>query len=116
MAIAVGAVLLATTAGAEPRVEVSVDELTQRDRRLEVRAGTEVVWSDPHFERVWFPPASGGPPVERVANGFRAVFGKPGVYRGLYTVAGGHTSGDAYRMTVTVAGQTDHGDGSGHER
>jgi hypothetical protein len=39
----------------QSRVVVTVQELIQRDHRLEVPAGTEVVWGDAHFERVWFP-------------------------------------------------------------
>ena len=97
-------VLLAMVAAAQPRVEVSVNALKQLDRRLEVQAWTEVVWSDPHFERVWFPPGPDMPQVERTKDGFRAVFAKPGVYHGLYAIIGGHTSGDVYRMTVTVKG------------
>jgi hypothetical protein len=33
-----------------------------------------VVWTDPHFERVWFPSGPGNPRVERTPAGFRAVF------------------------------------------
>jgi hypothetical protein len=99
--LGLAAVLLATAAWAGPRVVVSVSDLARNDRRLEISAGTEVVWSDPHFERVWFAPGT-AVQVERTKEGFRAVFDKPGVYRGLYTIVGGHTSGDVYRMTVTV--------------
>ena len=102
VALGLVGVLLAVVAAAQPRVQVSVNELKQIDRRLEVQAGTEVLWADPHFERVWFPPRPDVPKVERTKDGFRAVFDKPGVYHGLYTVIGGHTSGDVYRMTVTV--------------
>ena len=27
-------------------------------------AGTEVLWRDPHFQRVWFPPGADAPRVE----------------------------------------------------
>jgi len=94
-------VLGAALGAAAPRVTVSVEELKQRGRQIEVEAGTEVVWADPHFERVWFSPGS-GVRVDRTKEGFRAVFERPGLYRGVYTITGGHTSGDVYRMTVTV--------------
>jgi hypothetical protein len=53
--IALGATLL-TSVGAGPaeaqeRVLVTVRQLFDQDHRLEVPAGTEVVWADPHFER-----------------------------------------------------------------
>lgn len=101
VALGLAGVLLAMAAWAGSRVVVSVSELTKNARRLEVPAGTEVVWSDPHFERVWFAPGT-EVRVDRTKEGFRALFDKPGVYRGLYTIVGGHTSGDVYRMTVTV--------------
>jgi len=101
IALGVVGALLAAAALADARVVVSVSDLAKSGHRLEVSVGTEVLWSDPHFERVWFAPGS-DVRVERTAEGFRAVFGKIGVYRGLYTIVGGHTSGDVYRMTVTV--------------
>jgi hypothetical protein len=84
------------------RVTVTVQELIQRDHRLTVPAGAEVVWSDPHFERVWFPSGGLAPRVERTEQGFRAVFSRPGVYRGAFTIVGGHRSNDVYPLVVTV--------------
>src|SRR6516164_233379 len=66
---------------AHPRRSVTVQELIQSNHRLTVTAGTEVVWSDPHFGRVWFPSSGENPRVERTEQGFRAVFPKPGTYR-----------------------------------
>jgi hypothetical protein len=84
------------------RLTVTVQELIQRDHRLTVTAGTEVFWSDPHFERVWFPAGGSAPHVERTEQGFRAVFSTPGTYRGAFTIAGGHRSNDVYPLIVTV--------------
>ena len=49
---------------AQQPVVVSVQELIQRDHRIDVPAGTEVVWGDPRFERVWLAPRAGAPAVE----------------------------------------------------
>jgi hypothetical protein len=49
-------------------------DLIDANNRLEVPAGTEVVWSDPHFERVWFSPKT-KIHVRRDARGFSAVRG-----------------------------------------
>jgi hypothetical protein len=84
------------------RLTVTVQELIQRDHRLTVTAGTEVFWSDPHFERVWFPSGDPAPRVERTGQGFRAVFPTPGTYRGAFTIVGGHRSSDVYPLIVTV--------------
>jgi type II secretory pathway pseudopilin PulG len=84
------------------RLIVTVQELIQRDHRLTVTAGTEVFWSDPHFERVWFPSGDPAPRVERSGQGFRAVFSTPGTYRGAFTIVGGHRSNDVYPLIVTV--------------
>ena len=81
--------------GAGNPIVVTVQELIERNHRIEVRAGTEIVWGDPHFDRVWFPPRTG-------ARGFHAVFSKPGTYRGTFTIAGGHRSNDVYPLIVTV--------------
>lgn len=89
-------------AGSRPRVAVTVQELIQRDHRLTVTAGTEVIWNDPHFERVWFPSGGTAPRVERAAQGFRAIFSNPGTYRGAFTIVGGHRSTDVYPLIVTV--------------
>ena len=86
----------------QSRVVVTVQELIQRDHRIEVPAGTEVVWGDAHFERVWFPAGSDSPVVERTEQGFRAVFLKRGTYRGAFTIVGGHRSTDVYPLIVTV--------------
>lgn len=88
--------------GSRSRLTVTVQELIQRDHRLTVTAGTEVVWSDPHFERVWFPAGGSAPRVERTEQGFRAVFSEPGTYRGAFTIVGGHRSNDVYPLIVTV--------------
>ncbi len=85
-----------------PRLTVTVQELIQRDHRLTVTAGTEVSWSDPHFERVWFPSGDPAPRVERTRQGFRALFPTPGTYRGAFTIVGGHRSNDVYPLIVTV--------------
>jgi hypothetical protein len=87
---------------ARPRLNVTVQELIQSNHRLTITAGTEVLWSDPHFGRVWFPAGSENPRVERTEQGFRAVFPKPGTYRGVFTIVGGHRSDDVYSMVVTV--------------
>lgn len=87
---------------AHPRRSVTVQELIQSNHRLTVTAGTEVVWSDPHFGRVWFPSGGENPQVERTEQGFRAVFPKPGTYRGVFTIVAGHRSDDVYSMVVTV--------------
>ena len=84
------------------RLAVTVQELIQRDHRLTVTAGTEVLWSDPHFERVWFPTGGSAPHVERTEQGFRTVFSAPGTYRGAFTIVGGHRSNDVYPLIVTV--------------
>jgi hypothetical protein len=36
----------------QERVTVTVQELFKHQHRLDVTAGSEVVWSDPHFDRV----------------------------------------------------------------
>ena len=106
IALASLAVMVAVSrALAQQPVVVTVQELIQRDHRIEVRAGTEVVWGDPHFDRVWLAPRAGAPTVERTAQGFRAVFSKPGTYRGAFTIVGGHRSDDIYPLIVTVTEQ-----------
>jgi hypothetical protein len=94
--------LLATGALAESRRVVTVRELFDLNHQLVVEPGTEVVWADPHFERVWFP-SNTGPAVKRTKDGFVAVFATPGTYRGRFTVVAGHgTAGEVYSVTVTV--------------
>jgi hypothetical protein len=104
---ALGLTLLMTSVGGGPaeaqeRVLVTVRQLFDQAHRLEVPAGTEVVWADPHFERVWFPTDAENPTVKRVAGGFRAIFAKPGTYRGAFTVVGGHQTNDFYNLIVVV--------------
>lgn len=89
-------------AEAQDRVLVTVNQLFDQRHRLEVPAGTEVVWADPHFERVWFPTGAENPAVKRVAGEFRATFAKPGTYRGAFTVVGGHRTNDVYNLIVVV--------------
>ena len=89
-------------AEAQERVLVTVRQLFDQGHRLEVPAGTEVVWADPHFERVWFPTGAENPTVKRVAGEFRATFAKPGTYRGAFTVVGGHATNDVYNMIIVV--------------
>ncbi|SRR6266496_5345359 len=90
-------------AEAQERVTVTVQWLFDQKHRLEVTAGTEVVWGDPHFDRVWFPAGADTPKVERLSGGFRAMFAKPGTYRGAFTVTGGgHATSDVYGMVVVV--------------
>lgn len=89
-------------AGAEERVLVTVRLLFDQAHRLEVPAGTEIVWADPHFDRVWFPAGAENPTVRRVGGEFRATFAKAGTYRGAFTVVGGHRTNDVYNMIVVV--------------
>jgi hypothetical protein len=98
----------ARPAGSEParaapsRVTVTVQELIDSGHRLEIRAGTEVLWADAHFDRVWFPPNVDAPRVERTGLGYRTVFAKSGTYRGAFTIVGGHRSNDVYPLVVVV--------------
>ena len=85
----------------QPRV-VTVQELFASNHRLEVDAGTEVIWADPHFERVWFP--RGGPNVSPTKAGLATRFDTPGTYQGVFTLSGGHSAGDMYSMTIVVRG------------
>ena len=88
---------------AQERVTLAVQQLFDQKHRVVVTAGSEVVWSDPHFDRVWFPAGVDSPKVERVPGGFRAIFAKPGTYRGAFTVTGGvHAASDVYEMVVIV--------------
>ena len=100
------AILCPLAAAAQHDVTVTVRELFERGHTLEIQPGTQINWADSHFERVWFPPSSGAPRVERVAGGFRAVFDRAGRYRGAFTVVGGHATGDVYGMTVIVRGSS----------
>ena len=87
---------------AQGLVRLTVQEFFKSNHQAVVTAGTEVVWADPHFDRVWFPAGSGAPRVERGPDGLHAVFAKPGVYRGAFTVVAGHGTNDVYEMTITV--------------
>lgn len=95
---------LGTGAAAElERVTVTVRALFEQRHRIELTAGGEVVWDDPHFERIWFPAGRETPKVDRLpAGGFRATFPRPGIYKGAVTVTGGHGTNDVYEMTVIV--------------
>lgn len=53
----------------QERIAVTVRQLFDLGHRLEVTAWSEVVWADPHFGRVWFPPGPENPKVERVSAG-----------------------------------------------
>ena len=101
-AMALAVVLLVGSAEAQRRVTVTANELIQRNHVLEVSVGTEVVWADPHFDRVWFPSSSGNPRVERTPGGFRAVFERVGEYRGTFTLVSAHRGADVYPMRVLV--------------
>ena len=107
LAIVIAVVVLWAPLAAQSQMPtvVTVQELIRRDHRLNVTAGTEVFFSDPHFERVWFPPAMDAPRVERMDGGFRVVFAKAGTYRGRFTIVGGHRSNDVYPMIVIVTDQ-----------
>lgn len=70
MLIAIAALTMwASHAGAQQQVRMSVQQLFKSNHQIEVVAGAEVVWADPHFDRVWFPAGSGAPRVERVPKG-----------------------------------------------
>lgn len=60
-----------------PRFYVTAQELIQSNHRLTVTVGTEVVWSDPHFGRVWFPSGGENPRVERTDQDFAPCFPSP---------------------------------------
>ncbi len=100
--LAVLTILLPVSLAAQQQVTVTVRELFERNHRLEIPVGTQINWADAHFERVWFPGGSGAPRVERVTGGFRALFNRPGLYRGAFTVVGGHATADVYDMTIVV--------------
>lgn len=92
----------AAHAGAQQQVRVTVQQLFRSHHQIEVAAGTEIIWADPHFERVWFPAGSGAPRVDRGPEGLHALFTRVGTYRGTFTVVAGHGTNDVYRLTVTV--------------
>ena len=101
--IAVAALTMwASHACAQPQVRMAVEQLFKSNHQIEVVAGTEVIWADPHFDRVWFPVGSGAPRVDRGSEGLHAVFTRPGTYRGSFTVVAGHGTNDVYQLTVTV--------------
>ena len=81
--------------------EVTVQELFALNHRLELEAGTVVVWKDPHFERIWFP--TSGPAVTRTPAGLTTAFDAPGEYRGRFTVVGGiHGTSEIFPITIVV--------------
>ena len=92
----------APSAEAQALVKVTVQDLFKSNHQIVVSPGTEVVWADPHFERVWFPSGSGAPRLRRDPDGYRATFTAPGTYRGTFSVVMSHGSNDIYQMTVTV--------------
>jgi hypothetical protein len=102
MAIGVLLAPLGNAILAEQQRVVTVRELFAANHQLEVEAGTEVVWADPHFARVWF--SRGGPSVETTDAGLTTRFDRPGTYRGAFTVSGGHSARDVYSLTVIVKG------------
>ena len=87
---------------AQAQVKVTVQDLFKSNHQIAVATGTEIVWADPHFDRVWFPAGSGAPRVQRGPEGFHAVFTGPGTYHGAFTVVIGHGTNEIYQMTVTV--------------
>jgi hypothetical protein len=101
--IATLAAAAASSAAAQQRRAVTVKELFALNHRLEIDVGTEVIWADPHFDRVWFPRGV-GPALRRTDDGFAALFDQPGRYQGAFTVAGGHGTADVYPMTIVVRG------------
>jgi len=101
--VAVAVLTLGTShAGAQQQVRVTVQQLFKSNHQIEVVAGTEIVWADPHFDRVWFPTGIGAPRVDRGPEGFHAVSPRPGTYRGSFTVVAGHGTNDVYELGVTV--------------
>ena len=102
LALALLTSAVADTTEAQERILVTVRQLFDQGHRLEISAGTEVVWVDPHFERVWFPAGKENPIVKRMAGEFRATFPKAGTYRGAFTVVGGHRATDVYSVIVVV--------------
>jgi hypothetical protein len=102
LGIVIAASLLAGVSGAaEPKVFVTAKGVMASNHRIEVMVGTEVIWSDPHVDRVWFPPAS-GIRVQRTGEGLSAVFPRPGRYEGRLTMAGTLGTGAADVMPLVV--------------
>jgi len=103
MLIAVAALTMwISHTGAQQQVRMTVQQLFKSNHQIEIVAGTEVVWADPHFDRVWFPAGSGAPRVDRGPEGLHAVFPRPGTFRGSFTAVAGHGTNDVYPLTVTV--------------
>jgi hypothetical protein len=96
-------VVMASTAIAQQRRAVTVKEMFVLNHQLEIDVGTEVVWADPHFDRVWFPRGV-GPALRRTDDGMAAFFDQPGRYQGVFTVVGGHGTLDVYPMIIVVRG------------
>jgi hypothetical protein len=105
LALTLLAALGGEAAEAQERVTVTVQQLLNQAHRIEVAEGAEVLWADPHFDRVWFPAGAESPKVERVSGGFRAVFTKAGTYRGAFTVVAGHRTEEVYNLIVVVKPQ-----------
>jgi hypothetical protein len=104
MALAMLAAVTAASVMAQQRRTVTVKEMFALNHQLEIDVGTEVVWADPHFDRIWFPRGA-GPSLRRTESGMAAIFDKPGKYQGVFTVAGGHGTADVYSMTIVVKGR-----------
>ena len=102
LTMAVTLAMWAPQAGGQEQARVTVQQLFRSNHKIEVVAGTEVIWADTHFDRVWFPAGSGAPRVARGPEGLHAVFTRPGTYRGSFTVVAGHGTYEVYPLTVTV--------------
>lgn len=95
--------MVASTVQAQSKLVVTAKDLIGSNHRIEVAAGTEVVFADPHIDRVWFPPNS-GIDVRRIKGGLSAAFPRPGRYEGRVTLAGTQGAGaaDVMRLLVIV--------------
>jgi hypothetical protein len=71
-ALAMIAAVAAGSVMAQQRRQVTVKEMFALNHRLEIDAGTEVVWADPHFDRIWFVGAR-----ERVSGAQRPEWQRP---------------------------------------
>ena len=87
---------------AEGKVFVTAKELIASNHRIEVGAGTEIVWNDPHVDRVWFPPNSGIRVQRTDTGGLSAVFSRPGRYEGRLTMTAAMGAGAFDVMPLTV--------------
>ena len=85
----------------EAKMFVTAKDLIASGHRIHVTTGTEVVWNDPHIDRVWFPPNS-GIRVQRTGAGLSAAFPRPGRYEGRLTMVGTTGGGGSDVMPLTV--------------